>query len=80
MKLVGNKDRHKYSDEFDFRPDQNIRFRVTHPLASIFFPHRLIMGKMMWTQKHLHFLIGSSSGQDNNSDEFGFQPDLTINF
>ena len=36
--LADNKDRHKYLNEFDFRPDRNIFFRVTRPLASTFSP------------------------------------------
>ena len=39
MKLVGNGDRYKHSDEFENPPDGNIRFRVTRPLVSIFFPY-----------------------------------------
>ena len=39
IKVVGNQDRHKSSDEFDFGPDQTIHFGVTCP----------------WMTKILHF-------------------------
>ena len=47
MKLADNKDRHKYSDEFDFRPDRRVCFGVTHPFSVKMFFHRLVMGKML---------------------------------
>ena len=31
VKLAGNQDRHKILDEFDYWPDQTIRFEVTCP-------------------------------------------------
>ena len=31
IKVAGNEDRHKSSDEFDFEPDQTIHFGVTCP-------------------------------------------------
>ena len=31
IKVVGNKDRYKSTDEFDFGPDQTIHFGVTCP-------------------------------------------------
>ena len=31
IKVAGNQDRHKSSDEFDFRPDQTTHFGVTCP-------------------------------------------------
>ena len=33
MKLAGNMDMHKISDEFEFRPDRTIDFGVTCPLV-----------------------------------------------
>ena len=34
IKVAGNRDRHKISDEFDFRPDQSTHFGVTCPLMT----------------------------------------------
>ena len=34
MRLADNVDSHKISDEFEFRPDRNIDFRVTCPLVA----------------------------------------------
>ena len=38
FKLAGNEDRHKISDEFEFRPDRTTPYRVRCPLASEKFP------------------------------------------
>ena len=38
VKLAGNKDRHKSSNEFEFGPDRIIHFGVIRPWAQIFFP------------------------------------------
>ena len=38
FKVAGNEDRHKISDEFEFRPDQTTPYRVRCPWASEKFP------------------------------------------
>ena len=41
VRLVGNQDRHKISDEFEFRPDQMSHFGVTCPCGRIKFSKNL---------------------------------------
>ena len=43
IRLAGNKDSHKSSDEFDFGEDRTIYVRVSCPLVS----HRHIMGSIV---------------------------------
>ena len=43
--LAGNKDMHKLSDEFKFRPDRITDYRVSCPWVSKKNSHKLIMGK-----------------------------------
>ena len=57
MKFAGNKDRHKYSDEFDFRPDRSICFAVTRPLVSN-FPLKTYNGVNLVDTIAPSFLIG----------------------
>ena len=51
--VAGNQDRHKSTDEFDFRPDQTTNFGVTCP----------------WMTKILHFRTWISLGQLANLDQ-----------
>ena len=53
IKVAGNQDRHKSSDEFDFGPDQTIHFGVTCP----------------WMMKILHFRLEYLWGQLANLDQ-----------
>ena len=46
VKIAGNEDRHKSSNEFEFGPDRIIHFGVICPWAQNLFPHRLIMEKL----------------------------------
>ena len=48
FKLAGNKDMHNIMNEFKFRPDRTTDYRVSCPWASKKYPHRLIMGKMVF--------------------------------
>ena len=48
FKLAGNKNMHNIMNEFEFRPDRTTDYRVSCPWASKKYPHRLIMGKMMF--------------------------------
>ena len=48
FKFVGNEDIHNISDEFEFRPDRTTDCGVSCPWASKKYPHRLIMGKMVF--------------------------------
>ena len=48
FKLAGNKDMHNIMNEFEFRPDRITDYGVSCPLASKKYPHRLIMGKMVF--------------------------------
>ena len=48
FKLAGNKDMHNIMNEFEFRPDRTTEYGVSCPWASKNYPHRLIMGKMMF--------------------------------
>ena len=48
FKLAGNKDMHNIMNEFEFRPDRTTDYGVSCPWASKKYPHRLIMGKMVF--------------------------------
>ena len=48
LKLAGNKDMHNIMNKFEFRPDRTTDYGVICPRASKKYPHRLIMGKMMF--------------------------------
>ena len=48
FKLAGNKDMHNIMNEFEFRPDGTTDYGVSCPWASKKYPHRLIMGKMVF--------------------------------
>ena len=48
FKLAGNKDMHNIMNEFEFRPDRTTNYGVSCPWASKKYPHRLIMGKMVF--------------------------------
>ena len=48
FKLAGNKDMHNIMNEFEFRPDRTTDYGVSCPRASKKYPHRLIMGEMMF--------------------------------
>ena len=58
FKLAGNKDMHNIMNEFEFRPVWTTNYGVSCPWASKKYPHRLIMGKMVFPL-FLLFLIGS---------------------
>ena len=47
IKVAGNQDRHKSSDEFDFGPDQTTHFGVTFPWMTKFYTYEL---KYLWGQ------------------------------
>ena len=57
FKLAGNKEMHNIMNEFEFRPDRTTDYGVSCPWASKKYPHRLIMGKMVFLSQL--FLIGS---------------------
>ena len=59
FKLAGNKDMHNIMNEFEFRPDRTTDYGVSCPWASKKYPHRHIMGKMVFPLFLLLFLIGS---------------------
>ena len=59
FKLAGNKDMHNIMNEFEFRPDRTTNYGVSCSWASKKYPHRLIMGKMVFPLFTLLFLIGS---------------------
>ena len=48
FKLAGNKDMHNIMNEFEFRPDRTTDYGVSCPWACKKYPHRLIMGKMVF--------------------------------
>ena len=48
FKLAGNKDMRNIMNEFEFRPDRTTDYGVSCPWASKKYPHRLIMGKMVF--------------------------------
>ena len=48
FKLASNKDMHNIMNEFEFRPDRTTDYGVSCPWASKKYPHRLIMGKMVF--------------------------------
>ena len=48
FKLAGNKDMHNIMNKFKFRPDRTTDYGVSCPWASKKYPHRLIMGKMVF--------------------------------
>ena len=48
FKLAGNKDVHNIMNEVEFRPDRTTDCGVSCPWASKKYPHRLIMGKMVF--------------------------------
>ena len=50
---------HNIMNEFEFRPDRTTNYGVSYPWASKKYPHRLIMGKMMFPLFLCYFLIGS---------------------
>ena len=83
--LASNKNMHKISDEFEFRPDRTIDYGVSCPWASKKIPHRLLMGKCWLHASSFIFdriIIKVSSNQDRHksSDEFDFGPDQTTYF
>ena len=59
FKLAGNKDMHNIMNEFEFWPDRTTNYGVSCPWASKKYPHRLIMGKMVFPLFLCWFLIGS---------------------
>ena len=59
FKLAGNKDMHNIRNEFEFRPDRTTDYGVSCPWASKNYPHRLIIGKMVFPLFLCCFLIGS---------------------
>ena len=62
VRVAGNEDRHKGSNEFEFGPDRVIHFDYS-PLSAEIFSHRLIMEKMMSplfsSSEHLGSLVSS---------------------
>ena len=48
FKFVGNEDIHNILHEFEFRPDWTTDYGVSCPWASKKYPHRFIMGKMVF--------------------------------
>ena len=48
FKLACNKDMHNIMNEFEFWPDRTTDYGVSCPWASKKYPHRLIMGKMVF--------------------------------
>ena len=48
FKLAGIEDMHNILDEFEFRPDLTTDYGVSCPWASKKYPHRLVMGKMVF--------------------------------
>ena len=59
FKLAGNKDMHNIMNEFEFRLDRTTDYGVSCPWASKKYPHRLIMGKMVFPLFLCCFWIGS---------------------
>ena len=59
FKIAGNKDMHNIMNEFEFRPDRTTDYGVSCPWASKKYPHRLIMGKMVFPLFLCCFFIGS---------------------
>ena len=55
FKLAGNKNMHNIMKEFEFRPDRTTDYGVSYPWASKKYPHRLIMGKMVFPSVRPHF-------------------------
>ena len=83
--LVGNEDKHKILDEFEFRPDLTTDYGVSCPWASKKISHRLIMGKCclhasLFIFDWIIIKVAGNQGRHESSDEFDFRPDQTTNF
>ena len=63
VKLAGNQDRHKISDEFEFRPDQISHFRVTCSSGRIKFSIDILWNlQVQMTFQTLEFFVTLFSG------------------
>ena len=83
--LAGNKDLHKVSDEFEFRPDQTTDYRVSWPWASKKIPIRLIIEKWYLHASLFIFdriIIKVAGNQDRQKSlvEFDFGPKQATHF
>ena len=77
IKLAGNQDSHKFSDEFEFLPNQTFHLGVACP-----WELKKPMFDLVWSIVP-SILIGSSSNLQvarTLPDDFEFQPDQTIDF
>ena len=84
LKLAGNQNRHKISDEFDIQPDRAIRFGVIRPWVPKKY-HRVITGKCCKYNSTFisdWILVKFAGNHDRHtiSNEFEFWPDPFINF
>ena len=63
VKLAGNEDRHKITDEFEFRPDRISHFRVTCPCGRIKFSIDILWNlQVQLTFQTLTFFVTLFSG------------------
>ena len=85
FKLAGNKGMHNITNEFEFRPDRTTDYGVRCPWVSKKYPHRLIIGKMVfplflwsktaektWWLRFSHYKsmgISDLSGRNSNSSK-----------
>ena len=85
FKLAGNKDIHNIMNEFEFRPDWITDYGVSFPWASKKYPHRLIMGKMVFPLFLCCFdwillILSCNKNKHLSLDEFEFPPDQTTDY
>ena len=62
IKIAGNQDRHKSSDEFDFGPDQTTHFGVTCPWMTKIFHFRAWISLRPVAQSWLNFMNSITGG------------------
>ena len=82
IKLAGNQDSHKISDEFEFRLDRIRHFGVTCPCGWIKFSIDILwclhLSSVVFDP--ILFILAGNEEMHKISDEFDFQPDWTTNY
>ena len=74
VKLAGNQDRYKISEEFDFGPDRTLHFGDTCPFAET------ISSRLAFNFDPIFVKRAGNEDRHKISDEFDFGPDRTIRF
>ena len=80
VKLAGNQDSHKISDEFEFQPDRISHFGVTCPCGRIKFSIDILRCLHLFSVvfEPILFILAGNEAMHKILGEFDFRPDWTI--